>query len=54
MLILPLISSLNDFYFQALAASGLRSIRYAVEVDGIEVIAADNNEGAFVCLNIKY
>jgi tRNA G26 N,N-dimethylase Trm1 len=55
MLILALRSSLNDFYFQALAASGLRSIRYALEVDGVgEVIAVDNNEGAFVCLTIKY
>nr|AAL79341.1 Putative tRNA (Guanine-N2-)-Methyltransferase [Oryza sativa] len=31
---------------EALAASGLRAIRYALEVDGIgEVIAVDNNEG---------
>ncbi|XP_040384038.1 probable tRNA (guanine(26)-N(2))-dimethyltransferase 2 isoform X3 [Oryza brachyantha] len=32
---------------EALAASGLRAIRYALEVDGIgEVIAVDNNEAA--------
>jgi len=32
---------------EALAASGLRAIRYAVEVDGIgEVTAVDNNEAA--------
>jgi tRNA (guanine26-N2/guanine27-N2)-dimethyltransferase len=38
---------------QALAASGLRAIRYAVEVDGIgEVTAVDNNEGALFCFSI--
>jgi tRNA (guanine26-N2/guanine27-N2)-dimethyltransferase len=32
-----------------LAASGLRAIRYALEVDGIgEVIAVDNNDGTFL------
>jgi tRNA G26 N,N-dimethylase Trm1 len=42
------------FFLQALAASGLRAIRYAVEVDGIgEVTAVDNNEGALVTFSIS-
>jgi tRNA G26 N,N-dimethylase Trm1 len=41
-------------FLQALAASGLRAIRYAVEVDGIgEVTAVDNNEGALVSFSIS-
>lgn len=38
---------------QALAASGLRSIRYAREVDGIDqVIAVDNDKGNAIWLSI--
>jgi tRNA (guanine26-N2/guanine27-N2)-dimethyltransferase len=38
---------------QALAASGLRSLRYAREIEGIgQVVALDNDKGGYFYFNI--
>jgi len=38
---------------QALAASGLRSLRYAREIEGIgQVVAVDNDKGCYLYFSI--
>lgn len=40
---------------QALAASGLRSLRYAREVEGIgQVVALDNDKGGYPCIMLIF
>jgi tRNA G26 N,N-dimethylase Trm1 len=55
--VIQILILLNIFSFlltiQALAASGLRSLRYAREIEGIgQVVAVDNDKGGYLYLSI--